>query len=285
MQTLLRAKHSHAKTWKQKTNSSNERTGFSIQFHLSTHYKNSCFQFCSSLDLRVTRVASIDLSCFTMALRELCKKTGRCPVKALFFFPEEKLTGIAPTRLIVEKGLVLRERLTVTVNWQGKRVCAEILALNGKFRYSLHSFFTEHVQHVNRLRLSGRCATPKFSRLIRYIYRIICFNLRRRGCVELEGHRVVPAAPCHDSRRGKGVRKQNRNPWAAQENNGPYQPGKYIIHFLVQVNRGKWDKFSCLAQYKNVCQKNIKPSDLFYKVIVHWLMTWNKFTNTIFYGS
>jgi len=28
-------------------------------------------------------------------------------------------------------------------------------------------------------------------------------------------------------------------------------------------------KFSCLAQYKNVCQKKIKPSDLFYKVIVH----------------
>ena len=83
----------------------------------------------------------IDLSYFAMALRQLCKETGRCPLKALFFFPEEKLTGIAPTRLIVEKGLVLREGLTVTVNWQGKKVRAEILALNGKLHYCLHYIF------------------------------------------------------------------------------------------------------------------------------------------------
>ena len=69
-----------------------------------------------------------------MALRKLCKDTKKRPLKALFFFPDENLTGIAPTKLIVEKDSDLTEGMKVNVNWQGKRVHAEILALNGKFK-------------------------------------------------------------------------------------------------------------------------------------------------------
>lgn len=67
-----------------------------------------------------------------MALRQICKKTAKHPLKSLFFFPGENMTGIAPTKLIVEKDLELREGLEVQVNWQGKKVRAKILALNGK---------------------------------------------------------------------------------------------------------------------------------------------------------
>ena len=68
-----------------------------------------------------------------MVLRKLCKDAKKRPLKALFYFPDENLTGIAPTRLIVEKDSDLTEGMKVKVNWQGKRVHAEILALNGKF--------------------------------------------------------------------------------------------------------------------------------------------------------
>ena len=74
-----------------------------------------------------------DFSYRAMALRKLCKDTKKRPLKALFFFPDENLTGIAPTRLIVEKDNNLTEGMKVKVNWQGKRVHAEILALDGKF--------------------------------------------------------------------------------------------------------------------------------------------------------
>ena len=60
---------------------------------------------------------------FVMALtlRQVCKETGKRPSKVLLYFPKEKQTGIAPTRLILEKD-----------NWQGKKVKAKILVLNGK---------------------------------------------------------------------------------------------------------------------------------------------------------
>ena len=73
-----------------------------------------------------------------MVLRKLCKDKKKRPLKALFFFPDENLTGIAPTRLIVEKDNGLIEGMKVKVNWQGKRLHAEILALNGKFTF--HNF-------------------------------------------------------------------------------------------------------------------------------------------------
>lgn len=68
-----------------------------------------------------------------MTLRQLCKETGKQPSKALFYFADEQKTGIAPTRLIIQKERNFIEGSVVTVNWQGKKVQAEILALNGKF--------------------------------------------------------------------------------------------------------------------------------------------------------
>ena len=68
-----------------------------------------------------------------MALRLLCRQTSRHPSKALFYFREEQATGIAPTRVIVNKQLDLAVGMVVTVNWDGEKVEGEILALNGKF--------------------------------------------------------------------------------------------------------------------------------------------------------
>ena len=67
-----------------------------------------------------------------MSLRQLCKQTGKQVSKALFLFPEERKTGIASTRLIVEKDLDLVEGQSVQVKWGGKKVQAEILAVSGK---------------------------------------------------------------------------------------------------------------------------------------------------------
>ena len=66
-----------------------------------------------------------------MSVRQLCKQTGKQLAKALFYFPEENKTGIAPTRIIEEDGALTEGRL-VTVNWAGETVPAEILALSGK---------------------------------------------------------------------------------------------------------------------------------------------------------
>ena len=69
-----------------------------------------------------------------MSLRQLCKDTRKRPLKALFFFPGENLTGIAQTWLTVEKDRELAEGMKVTVNWQGRKVHAEILVLSGQGR-------------------------------------------------------------------------------------------------------------------------------------------------------
>ena len=68
-----------------------------------------------------------------MSLWQVCKQTSKRASQALFIFPEEKKTGIAPTRLIVEKDIDYSEGLTVHVNWEGKKVAAKILALSGEF--------------------------------------------------------------------------------------------------------------------------------------------------------
>ena len=68
-----------------------------------------------------------------LTLRQVCKETGKRPSKVLLYFPKEKRTGIAPTRLILEKDKNLAENTKVTVNWQGKKVEAKILALSGKY--------------------------------------------------------------------------------------------------------------------------------------------------------
>ena len=68
-----------------------------------------------------------------MSLRLLCKQNRR-PSNALFYFRQEQKTGIAPTRIIIEKQLDLTIGMVVTVNWGGEKVEAEILALDGKSR-------------------------------------------------------------------------------------------------------------------------------------------------------
>ena len=54
------------------------------------------------------------------------------------FYLNTNIVGIAPTKLIVEKDANLTEGMKVKVNWQRKRVHAEILALKGKFK--CHNF-------------------------------------------------------------------------------------------------------------------------------------------------
>lgn len=76
-----------------------------------------------------------------MALRQLCREGNKAPTKALFLFPQEKKTGIAPTWLILEKDVPLAEGSSVTVDWAGRRVKAQILALHDKYftdSYALH---------------------------------------------------------------------------------------------------------------------------------------------------
>lgn len=65
-----------------------------------------------------------------MAARKLCRET-KMPSLALFYFPDEGITGIAPTRKIYEKEKVAVGN-EVTVNWEGSVVPAEIMALSGK---------------------------------------------------------------------------------------------------------------------------------------------------------
>ena len=67
-----------------------------------------------------------------MSIRQLCRQTSRQPSNALFYFRQEQKTGIAPTRVITEKELDLTAGMVVTVNWNGEKVEAEILALDGK---------------------------------------------------------------------------------------------------------------------------------------------------------
>ena len=77
-----------------------------------------------------------------MSIRQLCKETATPPVKALFYFPEERKTDIAPTRPIVEKDINIDEGTLVTINWAGKKVPAQILAVNGKCSLKFLAFVT-----------------------------------------------------------------------------------------------------------------------------------------------
>ena len=75
-----------------------------------------------------------------MSLRQICKESDKAPKKALYLFPQEMKTGIASTRLILEKNVPFKVGNTVAVNWEGKRVQAEILALDGKSSIMLHKY-------------------------------------------------------------------------------------------------------------------------------------------------
>jgi len=50
-------------------------------------------------------------------------------MNALFYFRKEQKTGIAPTRIVIDKQLDLMVGMAVIVNWNGEKVEAEILAL------------------------------------------------------------------------------------------------------------------------------------------------------------
>jgi len=94
-----------------------------------------------------------------MSLRQLCKEGNKAPTKALFLFPQEMKTGIAPTRQILEKDVPLAEGNSVTVNWAGRRVKAQILALHGKYStgsYALHlwNVDTYHFFYLSVLELN-----------------------------------------------------------------------------------------------------------------------------------
>ena len=64
------------------------------------------------------------------------------PLNGFISFRCRGETGIALTRLVVEKDLVAVGNL-VTVNWAGNRVPAKILVLSGK--YMLHPLCLEFV--------------------------------------------------------------------------------------------------------------------------------------------
>ena len=84
-----------------------------------------------------------------MSIRQLCKETTRPPVKALFYFPEEHKSAIAPTCVIVQKDVNFDKGKMVTVDWAGKKVPAETLAVNGKCSLNFLAFVTSlhHIEH------------------------------------------------------------------------------------------------------------------------------------------
>ena len=76
-----------------------------------------------------------------MALRKLLRETN-LPSKALFYFPQENMTGIGPTKIILEKDEAAVGGM-VTVNCQGERVEAKIIALSGKYKLGTVSCVTQ----------------------------------------------------------------------------------------------------------------------------------------------
>ena len=61
-----------------------------------------------------------------MSIRLLCKQTSKRALNALFYFPQEQKTGIAPMRIINQKELDLTAGMVVTVNWDRENIEAEI---------------------------------------------------------------------------------------------------------------------------------------------------------------
>ena len=81
-----------------------------------------------------------------MALRKL-PRDRQLPSKALFFFPDENMTGIAPTKIITQKEKAVVGQM-VTVKWQGENVEAKIIALSGKYLSLLQLQFTAILRKV-----------------------------------------------------------------------------------------------------------------------------------------
>ena len=85
----------------------------------------------SALSLNHDRHNLLQVVYVRRALLSRHRKT-QLPSKALFYFSEEGKTGIAPTRIIMEKDAVV-VGATVTVNWQGEHVPAKVIALSSKY--------------------------------------------------------------------------------------------------------------------------------------------------------
>lgn len=65
-----------------------------------------------------------------MTLRKLLREAD-FPSRALFFFPEENMTEIGPTKMINHKKEAVVGGI-ITVNWEGEIVQAKLIALSGK---------------------------------------------------------------------------------------------------------------------------------------------------------
>ena len=99
-----------------------------------------------------------------MSLRQLCKETSKQPSKALLYFPKEMKTGIAPTRLILDKSFQYKEGSTVKVNWEGKKIQAEIVAVDGKSYNLSIGNFAQHTKILfSNICFSSSHITPKIS--------------------------------------------------------------------------------------------------------------------------
>ena len=79
-----------------------------------------------------------------MALRKLLRET-QLPCKALFFFPEENMTGIGPTKIILEKEKAVLKKM-VSVNWRWNMVRGRMIGVSGKYPSVLQLLSTEVAQ-------------------------------------------------------------------------------------------------------------------------------------------
>ena len=100
--------------------------------HIKRHWLLTLFHNCTLSQLQKA-LSTLTLYSRVMSFRQLCKRTSKPFSKALYLFPKEHKTGIASTRLIIEKDLDFTVGQLVIVNWEGKKVQAEILARSGKF--------------------------------------------------------------------------------------------------------------------------------------------------------
>lgn len=90
------------------------------------------------------------------------------------------MTAIAPTRLILDKSFQYKEGSTVTVNWEGKKIQAEIVAVDGKsYNLSIGNWtlntrrfcsvifaWVPHTSHQKISILSTFCVVIKFLHLL-----------------------------------------------------------------------------------------------------------------------
>ena len=104
-----------------------------------------------------------------MTLRKLLREAN-LPSKALFFFPEQDMTGVGLTKMLVHKEEAVVGGM-VTVNWEGQIVQAKLIALSGKCPLHLQLSVRIHVR-VSRLALLYQIIYLQFTYCL-----IVCFPL------------------------------------------------------------------------------------------------------------